>query len=508
MDLIERYQKQGFSFFPLRKRSKKPIFEWTGWQTRRPSPEEVKTWQDQGLLNQVAVVCGAISGIIVLDVDDPTVFDAWIASQKHPMPPSPTVKTGKGWHIYFRHPGGKIKNSTRQIPGADIKADGGYVVAPPSIHPKGPVYEWVFALGLDDVDLADPPAWLTDYFEREVSATVELSKEDLLGEDEDKWAILLQGVKDGQRNDATGQLAGYFLGRGDPESRVRQILILWNRQNIPPLPEKTIVGHVSRLARKEAQKQVRQGVAQGQDGKSTVNLPWDEQREAQIQGLGDLLALPITDIRSIKGDDSVWEIVLGADGPVMINAQQLTSQSLFRTRFVQVAHLLPKNIHTPKGKQSKWDQVVREIMSLAINLEAGPDASSLGEIQGLINGYLLEYRGVEYISRDKKVPTGAPFFIPRRENEPRIYARLDSLTAQAKYNNYNLSRKKISNLLPSLGHEWEEFRWAGATVRGWRLNLEQLPQEIKDHVYKKNIEAVSEDNPDDRVQSGNQSGHN
>ena len=107
-------------------------------------------WRNKGLLDQIAIVCGAISGIIVLDIDDPEKFEAWRTKHGHAMPQAPMVRTSKGYHVYYKHPGGKIKNSTKKIPGADIKADGGYVVAPPSVHPDGTHYEWIEFMGLDD----------------------------------------------------------------------------------------------------------------------------------------------------------------------------------------------------------------------------------------------------------------------------------------------------------------------------------------------------------------------
>jgi hypothetical protein len=53
------------------------------------------------------------------------------------MPPTRCVRTGSGgWHLYYRHPGGVLAAKLHGHPGIDIKADGGYVVAPPSIHPS------------------------------------------------------------------------------------------------------------------------------------------------------------------------------------------------------------------------------------------------------------------------------------------------------------------------------------------------------------------------------------
>ncbi len=57
------------------------------------------------------------------------------------VPLTPRCETGSGMHYYFKHPGGEVRNSAGRLgPGLDIRADGGYVVAPPSRHPNGRTY--------------------------------------------------------------------------------------------------------------------------------------------------------------------------------------------------------------------------------------------------------------------------------------------------------------------------------------------------------------------------------
>jgi hypothetical protein len=100
-------------------------------------------WPDTG----IAVRTGAESGLVVLDVDpqhggDDTLAELLAAHGVLPI----TVECftgGGGRHIYFRHPGGEVRNSAGKVgPGLDIRGDGGYVVAPPSPHPSGRRYEW------------------------------------------------------------------------------------------------------------------------------------------------------------------------------------------------------------------------------------------------------------------------------------------------------------------------------------------------------------------------------
>jgi Bifunctional DNA primase/polymerase, N-terminal len=80
----------------------------------------------------LAIRTGTVADLAVIDIDprnggrlDPDL-----------MPPTRCVATGSGgWHLYYRHPGGRLAAKLAGHPGVDIKADGGYVVAPPSIHP-------------------------------------------------------------------------------------------------------------------------------------------------------------------------------------------------------------------------------------------------------------------------------------------------------------------------------------------------------------------------------------
>ncbi len=77
------------------------------------------------------------------------------------LPDTPMVLTGGGgWHYYFKHPGPgvHVPNSIGQLgPGLDVRGDGGYVVAPPSIHSSGRNYAWELSGRIDEVPIAPLP---------------------------------------------------------------------------------------------------------------------------------------------------------------------------------------------------------------------------------------------------------------------------------------------------------------------------------------------------------------
>ncbi|TQS43746.1 bifunctional DNA primase/polymerase [Cryptosporangium phraense] len=83
---------------------------------------------------KLAIATGLRAGLAVADIDPRNGG----AIDHALMPPTYAVSSGgRGWHLYYQHPGG-ARIPSRELaghPGVDIKADGGYVVAPPSIHP-------------------------------------------------------------------------------------------------------------------------------------------------------------------------------------------------------------------------------------------------------------------------------------------------------------------------------------------------------------------------------------
>lgn len=148
LEVVTELAKHGLSVIPLDPCSKKPSIDWKKYQAQKPSDHENCQWFGPAFADRnIGIVTGAVSGIVVLDIDKPDKFNVW------DLPKTPTAKTGKGYHYYFKHPGFPIGNIS--LPYGDLRGDGGQVVAPPSIHPNGSVYQWVHSF--DDTPLADLP---------------------------------------------------------------------------------------------------------------------------------------------------------------------------------------------------------------------------------------------------------------------------------------------------------------------------------------------------------------
>lgn len=141
----------GFSVIPLKPRDKRPVGgSWRQYQRHRASEGLLREWYPEGCDRNVGIVTGAVSGVVVVDVDSDEAARAADAL----LPDTPMrTRTAKGEHRFYRHPGGdaRIGNRAKLTVGGrkvaiDLRADGGYVVAPGSTHPSGLVYtavgEW------------------------------------------------------------------------------------------------------------------------------------------------------------------------------------------------------------------------------------------------------------------------------------------------------------------------------------------------------------------------------
>jgi hypothetical protein len=141
------YLERGWSIIPIRPEDKQPLIRWEEFQHRHPTEAEVQGWFSEWPTAGVGIVTGSISGLVVIDIDVRHGGDVALArlEQEHGHLPA-TLECctgGGGCHLYFAHPGGLIRNKVGLGPGIDLRGDGGYVVAPPSLHASGRRYAWV-----------------------------------------------------------------------------------------------------------------------------------------------------------------------------------------------------------------------------------------------------------------------------------------------------------------------------------------------------------------------------
>jgi hypothetical protein len=152
--IAHRLLALGFSVFPVPPPrpgavkgkpgdGKVPSLAWRDYQARLPTPDEIDRSFAHEPMN-VAVVTGAISGVVVIDADNREAL-RWCTSR---LPYTPwQTRTSHGFHLWYRYPSRPVKNAvgldTRDARlKIDVRGDGGYVIAPGSRHASGAIYQF------------------------------------------------------------------------------------------------------------------------------------------------------------------------------------------------------------------------------------------------------------------------------------------------------------------------------------------------------------------------------
>jgi len=138
----QAYAKNGMHVFPVKEKCKQPANS-NGFKGATTSPEKIQSFWQTTAFN-IGLATGEINNLIVVDVDDEKIWAEYLTTQPEALPTGPKVETGNGHHLYFSYPKGrKMRNKTKvKDLGFDVRANGGYVVAPPSIHHTGKVYKF------------------------------------------------------------------------------------------------------------------------------------------------------------------------------------------------------------------------------------------------------------------------------------------------------------------------------------------------------------------------------
>ena len=210
------------------------VSAWEVFQHRLASEDEITTWFRRWPDANVGIVTGTISGIAVLDIDPShggAESLARLETEHGRLPRTVQCETGGGGrHYYFAASLPSLRNRAALYAGVDLRAEGGIVVAPPSVHPSGNRYRWLPAQDPDTATLAELPVWLTRAA-RDSSGT--------RGHSAEYWHRLVQtGVSEGARNTTIASLAGHLLWHGIDPDVATELLLCWNRVRCrPPLTD-------------------------------------------------------------------------------------------------------------------------------------------------------------------------------------------------------------------------------------------------------------------------------
>jgi hypothetical protein len=168
------YQTLGWSVVPVRPSEKIPAVQWAAYQTAPASREQIGEWWEGPFRGfSVGLIQGAAAGTFVIDIDDHELEGRngsealrELERRNGPLPDTAEAITGSGGrHLFFRHPGDGVRIRTvKDIAGRgiDVRGDGGFVVAAPSLHLSGRHYAWEVDHHPPDVMPVQAPGWLIE----------------------------------------------------------------------------------------------------------------------------------------------------------------------------------------------------------------------------------------------------------------------------------------------------------------------------------------------------------
>lgn len=224
------YAKLGFSVFPIKYKSKVPLTV-HGFKDASKDVGTIRNWWKANPNANIGLALGDMSnGIFVIDldidkdrgVDGTETLRDWERAHK-PLPDTANSITGRGGYHFFYHSNSPVESRVKILPGIDIRGNGGYVVAPPSIHPNGNKYEWENSI--EDYDIT------------EVDDVVNA----LLAEGKSNKLVpfsMPDKIEQGARNDTIYKMTCYLQSKGMSDETIRVAVESENQiRCVPPLDQ-------------------------------------------------------------------------------------------------------------------------------------------------------------------------------------------------------------------------------------------------------------------------------
>lgn len=234
LDYALKYASVGFPVFPVFP-NKKPRTQ-HGFHDATKDPDTIRKWWEMWPDAGIGMPTGLTSGVAVLDIDPRHSGDSTLADleQKNGrLPDTKVVLTGGGGTHYWFKITSPVPSRNAIAEGVDWKAEGGYVVIPPSPHESGGRYEW--EISSKEAQLIEPPAWVLALLPGGLvpvaPATQSRTRAEPLGPQ----------IGAGKRNIELMRLAGSMRAKGCGASEIFAALREVNAQRCqPPMDEREV----------------------------------------------------------------------------------------------------------------------------------------------------------------------------------------------------------------------------------------------------------------------------
>lgn len=301
LDAALALQAQGINVVAAPRGGKAPLGSWKTWQTERVTERHVRDSFKHGEPN-LFIITGSVSELAVLDCDDDDALEYWKTRLgEEILKATARVRTGNGWHFYFKLKKGQVERGRSSQGGDtgkwDIRAEGGGVVAPPSVHKTGRVYAWADDRGPESIQPAPD-----ELFDRSQEGG-----DDPGGARSMLSHLLTHVPEEGGRNTWLAQVAGHYARhlpyRDAYEHHVRETA----EKLKPPLPEHEIDKLIESIWSSEQAKEGRAAPEVGEDDDWRTNLLEPAEESGWLVSGGNRILVQVR----VKTEDS-WELELAS----------------------------------------------------------------------------------------------------------------------------------------------------------------------------------------------------
>lgn len=231
------YAEMGLAVFPLVYRDKVPAVV-GGCKVATTERTTIERWWDKNPQYNIGIATGnKSSGLVVIDldvdknkgIDGYDVLRDW--QNKHgKLPETWQSITGRGGYHYFYKDAIVHSNRVGLYEGVDIRGEGGYIVAPPSVHPNGNIYEW--EQGPEEYEIAQVDNIVNDFLKGE--------KQRRDSEHKTNFKVP-ELIPEGKRVDTIVRLIASLRTKGLDDDAIKAAVRVENEKRCnPPLKEKEL----------------------------------------------------------------------------------------------------------------------------------------------------------------------------------------------------------------------------------------------------------------------------
>lgn len=258
------YYDRGWCVIPLIYGSKRAEVAWKQYQRERPTRWQVEQWFCDCEDHNIGVITGKVSdGLVILVFNQKEDFKPFFDGDDI-LGKTPVAMSRRGPHVYLKT-GEAIKSHIYAGGRFEVKGEGTYVVAPPSIHPSGKQYQWLNREITKMLFVSNFKQWVK---ERDLRIGIEIDsfrKPQLIATRRlyitpettcPRWVKEL--VPKGERNQCAFRVACYFF-KHYPRTRAEALVTRWANTFCEDFPDKSFTEEALKATINSAYKTVTGG---------------------------------------------------------------------------------------------------------------------------------------------------------------------------------------------------------------------------------------------------------